>query len=84
MLDRLNRALEPLQAVAVQQEPSEPHVDPVILGLANHFVDNCVSSFSSFVKRYRDVNGLPSSFWAFQPLAGDGGMNASERINQEL
>ncbi|XP_075533910.1 O-fucosyltransferase 1 isoform X3 [Dermacentor variabilis] len=84
MLDRLNRALEPLQAVAVQREPSDPHVDLAILGLSNHFVGNCVSSFSAFVKRHRDVNGLPSSFWAFQPLAGDGGMSASERIHQEL
>ncbi|XP_075735837.1 GDP-fucose protein O-fucosyltransferase 1-like [Rhipicephalus microplus] len=84
MLDRRNRVLELLQAVAVQREPSEPHVDLAILGLANHFVGNCVSSLSAFVKRHRDVNGPPSSFWAFQPLAGDGGMSASERIHQEM
>lgn len=84
MLEQLDRALEPLQVRAVRREPSDPHTDLAILGLANHFVGNCVSSFSAFVKRHRDVQGLPSSFWAFHPATGDGGVGASHRIHQEL
>lgn len=51
----------------VQRTPAEPHVDLAILAKSDHYIANCVSSFSSFAKRERDVYGKPTSFWAFTP-----------------
>lgn len=65
MLDELNAALKRMKVKAYKYFESNPHVDLAIMGRSNHFVGNCISSFSSFVKRERDAKGKPSSFWAF-------------------
>ena len=40
-------------------------LDLVILSQSKHFLGNCVSSYSAFVKRARDVDSLQSEFWTF-------------------
>jgi peptide-O-fucosyltransferase len=50
------------------EDPWLPIIDLAVLARAEWFIGNCVSSFTSFAKRERDINMQPSSFWAFDSL----------------
>ncbi|KAK6622860.1 hypothetical protein RUM43_008707 [Polyplax serrata] len=65
MLKELTETLKRFEVKVVNLQPPNPHVELAILAQSNHFIGNCISSFSAFVKRERDVKGLKSSFWAF-------------------
>ncbi|KAL3871805.1 hypothetical protein ACJMK2_039777 [Sinanodonta woodiana] len=55
----------------VKYDPPYPHVEMAILGKADYFIGNCISTFTAFVKRERDVHNKPTAFWDFPPQKHD-------------
>ncbi|KAK7100919.1 GDP-fucose protein O-fucosyltransferase 1-like [Littorina saxatilis] len=66
MLDTLKNTLGDKVKV-IHQDPWLPQLDLIILGKSDHFIGNCVSSFTAFVTRERLVTNKPTSFWGFSP-----------------
>ena len=50
---------------------NDPHLDLAILGQSDHFIGNCISTFSAFATRERRAKQLPVSFWGFNPSGKD-------------
>ncbi|XP_072014512.1 GDP-fucose protein O-fucosyltransferase 1-like [Amphiura filiformis] len=61
--EEFKRDLKSLKVSVHRLSSDLPMIDLVIMGEADFFIGNCVSSFSSFVKRYRDARNKPSTFW---------------------
>ena len=63
LINDLEKYMSTEKVKVVHMDPWLPWIDLYILGKADYFIGNCVSSFTAFAKRVRDVEGKPSTFW---------------------
>ena len=61
----LNNNILSLKVKVVRRLPEEPHVDLAVLAKADHYIGNCISTFSAFAARERRNAGKSVEFWAF-------------------
>jgi peptide-O-fucosyltransferase len=65
MIKEIEEHLSAQRVKVKHLDPWLPVIDIAMLAHADYFIGNCVSSFTSAVKRARDVHDLPTAFWGF-------------------
>ncbi|CAF0800266.1 unnamed protein product [Didymodactylos carnosus] len=65
MVKEIGHELSKQNVIVKHLDPWLPVIDIAMLAHSDYFIGNCVSSFTSAVKRERDIKNLPSAFWGF-------------------
>jgi peptide-O-fucosyltransferase len=65
LIDRFRKEFKQVKFTRLTKD--NPQVDLCIMGKADHTIVNCVSTFSAFAKRQRDIENKTTEFWAFKP-----------------
>ncbi|CAF3753219.1 unnamed protein product [Rotaria socialis] len=65
MIKEIEEHLAAQRVYVAHLDPWLPVIDVAMLAHADYFIGNCVSSFTSVIKRARDVHDLPTAFWGF-------------------
>ncbi len=63
MIKEIKKRYKGIIENVVHHDPWLAVLDVAILARSEYFIGNCVSSFTSFVKRERDLLNKPSTFW---------------------
>ncbi|CDW52709.1 GDP fucose protein O fucosyltransferase 1 [Trichuris trichiura] len=66
MIGEFKQSLKDLPGGVVikRRDPDDAQISLCILAKASLYIGNCISTFSTFARRERDVYGLPTEFWA--------------------
>ncbi|KAL5016755.1 hypothetical protein ScPMuIL_006344 [Solemya velum] len=65
MKEAIEDHLKDQKVKVFHMDPWLPQLDLIVLEKADHFIGNCVSSFTSFAARARLMQGKPTSYWGY-------------------